>query len=200
MTAPLNVNSELWTLDNFVPVWTILHSRFSGRFFNPLIIVSPFAPAYGTVIVQTSTKLSNHFNIKDKVYEKHQSNQVYYREWKNKKCDEDYIRETGRRKVVRTSDHGGKDKQSWIFKHSSSTKPPRAKDSDFKLLARNYENIWKRRLAEAMYIRDLKPSLNKRKESYKLALFAWYLHWRHIFHKIEKLRKTRMQKEGNWWS
>ena len=36
----------------------------------------------------------------------------------------------------------------------------------------NYSDRRKRKLAEAMFIRDLKPTLNKQKESYKLALFA----------------------------
>ena len=123
-------------------------------------------------IVQTGTKLSSRFNVKDKVNEKHLSNFVYYRKCTNKKCKDDYIGETGRRKVVRNKDHGGHDKQSWIFKHSSSTGHPRAKDEDFVILARNYEDRRKRRIAEAMFIRDKKPSLNKQKESYKLALFA----------------------------
>ena len=123
-------------------------------------------------IVQTGTKLSCRFNVKDKVNDKHLSNFVYYRKCTNKKCKDDYIGETGRRKVVRNKDHGGHDKQSWIFKHSSSTGHPRAKDDDFVILARNYEDRRKRRIAEAMFIRDIKPSLNKQKESYKLALFA----------------------------
>ena len=83
----------------------------------------------------------------------------------------DYIGETARRKVIRTAEHGGKDKDSWIYKHSSTTKHPRAKDEDFEVLAINYPDRRRRKLAEAMFIRDLKPSLNKQKESYKLVLF-----------------------------
>ena len=124
-------------------------------------------------VIQTGTKLSRHFNIKDKVDSKHLSNFIYLRDCKNKKCTKgDYIGETARRKVVRTGEHGGKDKKSWIFQHSTTTKHPRAKDEDFKVLATNYPDRRKRRLAEAMFIRDLKPSLNKQKESYKLSLFA----------------------------
>ena len=123
-------------------------------------------------IVQTGTKLSSRFSIKDKVDEKHLSNFIYYRKCKNKKCKEDYIGETARRKVVRTKDHIGQDKQSWIFIHSSSTGHPRAKDADFQILAKNYQDRQKRRREEAMFIRDRKTSLNKQKESYKLTLFA----------------------------
>ena len=74
--------------------------------------------------------------------------------------------------MIRTGEHGGKDKQSWIFKHSSTMKHPRAKDEDFEILATGYGDRRRRKLAEAMYIRDIKHSLNKQKESYKLALFT----------------------------
>ena len=87
---------------------------------------------------------------------------------RNKKCKECYdVGETGRRKVKRTTEHGGKDKNSHISK-----KHPRAKDEDFEILAVNYPNRRKRKLAEAMFIRDLKPSLNKQKDSFKLTLFV----------------------------
>ena len=124
-------------------------------------------------VVQTGTKLSRNFNVKDKIAQEHLSDFIYRRDCPNKKCNRgDYIGETARRKVVRTDDHGGKDKQSWIFKHSSSTKHPRAKDKDFEILATGYPDRRRRKLAEAMFIRDLKPSLNIQKESYKLALFT----------------------------
>ena len=123
-------------------------------------------------IVQTGTKLSTRFNIKDKVDKDHLSNFIYKRNCKNKRCKDSYVGETARRRTVRTGEHGGKDKNSWIFKHSSKTKHPRAKDEDFEILATNYGDRRKRKLAEAMFIRDLKPSLNQKKESFKLALFA----------------------------
>ena len=123
-------------------------------------------------IVQTGTKLSARFNIKDTVSSNHLSNFIYRRVCKNKKCEESYIGETARRRIVRTGEHGGKDKNSWIFKHSSAKKHPKAKDEDFEILGTNYGDRRKRKLAEAMFIRDLKPTLNQKKESFKLALFA----------------------------
>ena len=123
-------------------------------------------------IVQTGTKLSTRFNIKDAVDKKHLSNFFYRRKCTNKKCKDDYVGETARRRTVRTGEHGGKDKNSWIFKHSSKTRHPRAKEQDFEILVTNYGDRRKWKLAEAMYIRDLKPTLNKKKESFKLALFA----------------------------
>ena len=110
--------------------------------------------------------------MKDKVDKNHMSNFIYRHKCKNKKCTDSYIGETARRRVLRTEEHAGKDKESWIFKHSSSTKHPKAKDGDFKILDMNYQDRRKRKLAEAMYIRDLKPALNKQKDSFKLTLFA----------------------------
>ena len=127
-------------------------------------------------IVQTGTKLSTRFNIKDAVDKKHLSAFIYRRKCRNKKCKDSYVGETARRRTLRTEEHGGKDKNSWIFKHSSTTKHPRAKNEDFEVLASNYGDRRKRKLAEAMFIRDLKPTLNQQKESFKLALFAWRHH------------------------
>ena len=123
-------------------------------------------------IVHTGSKLSKHFNIKDKIDETHLSDFIYKHDCKNKKCEDDYIGETARRKAIRTNEHAGKDKDSHIYQHSTKKKHPRAREENFKILARNYPDRRKRKLAEAMFIRDLKPSLNKKKDSFKLALFA----------------------------
>ena len=72
----------------------------------------------------------------------------------------------------RTGEHAGKDKNSHIFQHSEKSKHPKARRENFKILGTNYPDRRKRKLAEAMFIRDMKPSLNKQKESYKLTLFG----------------------------
>ena len=123
-------------------------------------------------IVQTGTKISKNFNVKDKVDGKHLSNFIYKHVCGNKKCTDSYIGETARRRIIRTEEHGGKDKESWIYKHSSQTKHPKAKDRNFEILATNYADRRKRKLAEALFIRDERPSLNKQKDSYQLKLFA----------------------------
>ena len=123
-------------------------------------------------IVYTGTKLSKNFNLKDRKDKKHLSNFVYKHDCRNKKCKENYIGETARRKGKRIAEHAGKDTKSHIFQHSRKTKHPRAKEQNFEILATNYANRRKRKLAEAMFIRDLKPTLNKQKESFKLSLFV----------------------------
>ena len=116
-------------------------------------------------VVQTGTKISIRFNIKDQVDAKHFSNFIYHHKCANKKCEDSYIGETAKRRTLRTEEHGGKDKNYWIFKHSSSTKHPRAKDSHFEFLASNDDNKRKGRLPKPMYLRDMKPTLDVRKES-----------------------------------
>ena len=123
-------------------------------------------------VVQTGTKISKNFNIKDKIDGQHLSNFIYKHVCENKKCTDSYIGETARRRIIRTEEHGGKDKDSWIYKHSSQTKHPKAKDRTFEILATNYADRRKRKLAEALFIRDERPSLNKQKDSYQLKLFA----------------------------
>ena len=123
-------------------------------------------------IVQTGSKISRSFQLKDKIDDRHLSNFIYKHKCQNKKCTDSYIGETARRRIIRTEEHGGKDKESWILKHSNETKHPKAKDRNFEVLATNYSDRRKRKLAEALYIRDQKPTLNKQKESYKLKLFA----------------------------
>ena len=111
-------------------------------------------------VVQTGTKLSNRFNIKDQVDAKHLSNFIYHHKCANKKCKDSYIGKTARRRTLRTEEHRGKDKNYWIFKHSLSTKHPRAKDSHFEFLTSNDDNKRKGRLPEPMYVRDMKPTLD----------------------------------------
>ena len=118
------------------------------------------------------SKLSQFFSLKDKVDEKHLSNFIYKFDCRNKKCNENYVGETARHKEIRENDHAGKYKDSHVFKHTQATKHPRANKKNFVILAKNYENRRKRKLAEAMFIRDLKPTLNKQKDSYKLVLFG----------------------------
>ena len=133
-------------------------------------------------------KIASHFNVKDKIDERHMSGFVYEFNCNRKStCTDDYIGETNRRKEIRVHEHGHTDKSSAVFQHSTSKKHAKAKDKNFTILARNYPHWRRRKLCESMYIRDKNPSLNKQgdkhRQSYKLHLFAWSLTsniWRRI--------------------
>ena len=75
-------------------------------------------------------------------------------------------------KRTKVEKHRGKDKESWVYEHSSQTKHLTAKDKNFEILATNYVNRQKQKLAEAFFIRDEMPILDKQKDSYQLKLFT----------------------------
>ena len=125
--------------------------------------------------VYKGKKLGSFFPIKDKIDTKHESNLVYYY-----KCDfdndsdctsvEDYVGETNVRYETRTNEHGSTDKNSAIFKHTRDANHS-SNSSNFRIIARGYNKKRDRKLAEALFIRDLEPSLNEQVNSYKLKLF-----------------------------
>ena len=72
---------------------------------------------------------------------------------------------------TRTYEHGNTDTNSAIYKHAQIAKH-KVDNSNFKILARAYNKYKDRKIAEALYIRDLQPNLNKQVKSHKLELFA----------------------------
>ena len=60
------------------------------------------------------------------------------------------------KKRTKVEEHRGKDKEPWVYKHSSQTKHPTAKDKKFEILATNYVDRQKQKLAEKFFIRDEK--------------------------------------------
>ena len=119
----------------------------------------------------TGTKLSAFFTLKDKIDDKHSSGIVYDYECDNSKvCKGDYIGETASRKEKRIKEHG-KDTNSAIKKHQNICKHAKIKEENFKVVARDYPHWRRRKICEAMYIRDRKPNLNRQVDSYHLSLF-----------------------------
>ena len=121
-------------------------------------------------------KLSSVFRVKDKVSRLHQSNLVYhYNSQGNKKCKkvEDYVGETKARIGQRVYEHFVQDKKSAIRRHCKTCRHG-GNTKDFKILGTGYKSTVHRKLAESLYIRDLKPTLNKQGTSsnaFKLHLF-----------------------------
>ena len=118
-----------------------------------------------------SRKLSTRFNIKDKTKLEHMHNIVYYVPCPNKKCKDDYTGETKRRIENRTDEHSKKDKNSHVLQHSIATKHKRVSLKNFKILGQGYRSNFRWKISESLYIKQLKPTLNVQKDSYKLALF-----------------------------
>ena len=84
----------------------------------------------------------------------------------------DYIGETKCRFGKRIKEHQGVDKNSAIVSNviSKGLGPP--ENSEFSVLAKNYPNRLKRRIAESLFLKEKKSALNIQKDSYKLELFS----------------------------
>jgi len=88
-------------------------------------------------------------------------------------CNKTYVGETGRCLNERVKDHVGRDTKSHYFKHSITTGHPSASIEDFDILSGGYrQNKFRRKLSEALFIKDIKPNLNVQEQSYQLKLFS----------------------------
>ena len=122
-------------------------------------------------VVYNSTKLSSKFQLKDKIEFEHKNNVVYYCQCPNDNCNENYIGETSRRIIERIKDHNNRDKKSHILTHSIEKKHAHVWKDDFKIIGANYKNNTKRKISEALHIKQRKPSLNIQEKSFNLKLF-----------------------------
>ena len=150
-------------------------------------IVMPYAGARGENIMKKitrklpenvqpkvknkGTKLSSFFSAKDKLDDHHCSNIVYYYQ-RNDDENVDYRGETKVRFGKRFKQHQCGDKGSSIvldFKANNLAPPS---PTEFTILAKNYNNRLKRRIAESLCIKDKKSSSNVQVQvdSYKLEL------------------------------
>ena len=111
--------------------------------------------------------MGSFFSVKDKVDIKHQTNLIYIY---TPQTRPEYVGETNVRWERRTTEHGRWDKNSSIFKHGQE-QGIEIKFEDFKIVEKGYPKYLDRRIAEALYIKDFKPTLNGQKQSYKLQLF-----------------------------
>ena len=113
-------------------------------------------------IAFTGRKVGTSFQIKDKTEMKHNHDIVYYKECGEEQCSENYIGQTGRRIIERIRDHAWKDSNSYVYKHCIETGHRSADINDFEIIGSNFcKNVFKRKIAGALLIKHLKPTLNK---------------------------------------
>ena len=68
-------------------------------------------------------------------------------------------------------DHNKRDKNSHLLKHSREKNHQHVWENDFKVLGNNYRSNFKRKISEALFIKQLKPSLNVKEKSIQLQLY-----------------------------
>ena len=107
--------------------------------------------------VYKGRKLGSFFQIKDKIDDKHRSNLVYgYRIPDRVTEGYDYIGMSKVRHETRVYEHLNTDKHSAIFQHKEEHNYSPS-DSDFSILARNYNGWLDRRIHKSLYTRDYQP-------------------------------------------
>ena len=139
--------------------------KIIGQFRNALAKALPLGikPCFA----YKGKKIGSFFRVKDPVPIEHESDLIYA----FRKEDElKYIGETKVRNGTRQHEHSRTDKKSAIFKYKAE-KGLDVYPEDFEILEKGYPNTIKRKLAEALYIKELKPPLNEQVKSAKLCLF-----------------------------
>ena len=126
-------------------------------------------------VIYNTKKLSSNFPVKDKTNPHHQHNVVYHAECPEPNCSSNYTGQTKCRLLKRVIQHNRTDKNSHLLKHSSSNNHHRIWMEDFKILGSGYKSNFKRKISEALFIKEKKPDLNVQKDAYTLKLY----HWRH---------------------
>ena len=81
------------------------------------------------------------------------------------------VGETKCRMGKRTQQHQRSDKESAIYQNYTKRNIDPPDPKDFSILAKNYNNRTKRRIAESLFIKEIRPKLNVQKDSYQLRLF-----------------------------
>ena len=112
-------------------------------------------------------KIGSFFRIKDPVPTEHESDLIYGFQQNE---ETEYVGETRVRFKTRQHEHRHTDKKSAIFKFKQRLGLDISED-DFRILEKGYPNTVKRKLAEALYIKELNPWLNEQVKSAKLCLF-----------------------------
>ena len=84
-------------------------------------------------------------------------------------CNDHYLGETGRRISERELDHAGRDQNLHLFKHFIESGHPVLDMNNYKIIEKGYKNnVRKRKIAEALLIKEMKPTLNKQDNLVKL--------------------------------
>ena len=111
-------------------------------------------------------KLNSCFSIKDKTKFEHQHDLVYYLKCTEPSCRDNYEGETGHGIIERLKDDSGRDHASHMVKHNIESSHTDGNTANIKIIDMNLGNNkrkWK--IAESLWIKDLKPTLNVQEKS-----------------------------------
>ena len=125
-----------------------------------------------TKIAYVGNKLSTCFRVKDVTEFKHNHNIIYQGRCPETGCNYHYLGETGCRISEIVLDHSRTDQNSHLFKYSIKSGHPVLDMNNYKAMENGYKNnVRKRKIAEGLLIKKMKPSLTKQDNSIELKLF-----------------------------
>ena len=123
-------------------------------------------------VVFTGSKHSSKFQVKDSAILSHNHDLIYHGNCPLNGCPDNSIGETARGILERVLDHTGRDINSHAYKHSIKIGHQNLEISDYRIIGNGYGNNWnKQKIAEALLVKELNPTLNKQDKSILLNLF-----------------------------
>ena len=126
-----------------------------------------------TKIAFTGSKLSACFQVKNKTKFGHNHDIVYHGTCYKTDCPENYIGETARRISERAKDHTGRYVRSHLFKHAVESGHEVLDVTYYSIIGKGYRNNnRKRKIAEALLIKEIKPTPNRKDQSIALKIFS----------------------------
>ena len=109
----------------------------------------------------TGTKVSFNFNVKDPVAFMEKYDIIYRSVFATESCNKDYVGKCARWLCERVKYHNGRDHSSPLVKHVGETSHLPVETANFKVTGNGYgNNAWRRKIAEALLVKKLKPTLN----------------------------------------
>ena len=103
----------------------------------------------------------------------HKHDVIYLGKCPEQNCTDNYLGESARRVSEGIIDHGGRDKKLHLFWHAVVNEHRNASYDDFKTIGSGFRNhTFKRKVAEALLIKELWPNLNIQENSVELKHFS----------------------------
>ena len=122
-------------------------------------------------VVFKGTKLGSCFRVKDKVPTQHETNLIYrFKSPEEEGNPPRYIGQTKVRYGTRTYEHCNTDKSSAVYKHKTA-KNLVISDENFEIIDKGFSRTVDRKLAEALYVKEQDPVLNRQKKTFPILLF-----------------------------
>lgn len=114
-----------------------------------------------TIVTYQRKKVSTKFYVKDKTNFCQKNNIAYLGKCPNENCRHDYTGETDRRIEERIMNQNKRDKNSHLPRHSRKMEHHHVWHKNFEIIGSNYSSSLKRKISEALFMKQLKPTLNK---------------------------------------